>query len=404
MDKNKRWIIGFTVLLFAILVVFELFKPEPIDWSYDFRGNSKKPNGCYVYLSCLKTMLSEKNIHENDLSILDFLKADSLRHNDMLLYVTDDFTADSIETNQLLSSVNNGRTVFISALSFSKAITDTLGFEISFSHKFQIKPEASFRLKHNGGDTSLIYHFSGIQQVFFADLDTAKTCILGTDSVGNANLVSIRFGKGAIFLHLAPEVFSNYQILYGNRDYVLALSSCFRDAQVSWDNYLKPGNLYRNGAPSPLRYILSNGRLRTAYFLFLVTLFLLIVLGSKRRQQIIPVLSKPVNASLEFINIISGLYMGSADNLKMAEKKYTFFCDYLRTHYFLSAITENEDFYIWLSEKSGVQKDNIRAIFEKMPVLRQKQKIQDEELIQFVKMIDEFYNKVEGRKTKGYSR
>ena len=92
--------------------------------------------------------------------------------------------------------------------------------------------------------------------------------------------------------------------------------------------------------------------------------------------------------------------MGSADNLKMAEKKFTFFCDYIRTHYFLSAINENEDFYIWLSEKSGVQKDNIRAIFERIPVLRQKQKIHGEELIQFVKMIDEFYKKVEGRNDK----
>jgi hypothetical protein len=95
--------------------------------------------------------------------------------------------------------------------------------------------------------------------------------------------------------------------------------------------------------------------------------------------------------------------MGSADNLKMAEKKYTFFCDYIRTHYFLSAITEDEEFFVWLSEKSGVQKDNIRAIFARMPVLRQKQKIQGQELIQFVKMIDEFYIKAEGRNTNRYS-
>jgi hypothetical protein len=134
-----------------------------------------------------------------------------------------------------------------------------------------------------------------------------------------------------------------------------------------------------------------------AYILFLITLFLLIILGSKRRQNIIPVMHKPVNASLEFIGIISGLYMGSADNLKMAEKKYTFFCDYIRTRYFLSAINENEDFYQWLEKKSSVPKDNIRAIFERMPVLRQRQKIQGDELIRFVKMIDKFYDGVEGK-------
>lgn len=403
MDRNKRWAIGLTVLLFVILVVFEVLKPEPIDWSYDFRGNSKKPNGCYVYLNCLKTLMNEKNIHENELSILDFLKADSLRHHDMLLYVTDDFSADSIETDQLISSVFQGRSVFISALSFSEAISDTLGFQISFSRVFLIKPQASFRLKQTGTDSSVIYRFTGIQHAYFSDLDTGKTCILGTDSVGNANLVSIRIGRGIVFLHLAPEVFSNNQILYGNRDYALTLSTCFSGARISWDNWLKPGNIYRNGAPSPLRYILSNARLRMAYILFLVTLFLLIILGSKRRQKIIPVMHKPVNASLEFINIISGLYMGSADNLKMAEKKFSFFCDYIRTHYFLSAITENEDFYKWLAEKSSVPKDNIRAIFERMPVLRQKQKIQGEELIRFVKMIDKFYDMAEGRNTNLYS-
>jgi len=394
--KNKRWVIGFTVLLFAILVVFELVKPETVDWSYDFRGNSKKPNGCYVYLNCLKTLMNEEKIHENDLSILDFLVADSLLHNDLLLYITDEFSMDSIETAKLLSSVFQGRSVFISALSFSNAITDTLGFQISFTRLFQLRPKASFKLKHLG-DTSRVYPFSGIQHAFFADLDTARTHILGTDSVGNANFVSIRMGRGIVFLHLAPEVFSNNQMLYGNRDYALSLSSYYSDAKISWDNYLKPGNIFRNGAPSPLRFILSDTRLRMAYIVFLVTLFLLIVLGSKRKQRIIPVLTKPVNASLEFINIIAGLYMGSADNLKMAEKKYTFFCDYIRTHYLLSAITANEDFYEWLSEKSGVQKENIRAIFEKMPVLQKKQKIHSEALIQFVRMIDGFYNQAEGR-------
>jgi hypothetical protein len=179
MDKNKRWVIGFTVLLFAVLVIFESLKPVPIDWSYDFRGNSKKPNGCFVYLSCLKSMLNEKNIHENDLSLLDFLKADSLRHSDMLLYITDDFTADSIETRQLLSSVFQGRSAFISALSFSKSITDTLNFKISFPQLFQIKPEASFRLKQSGADTSLIFHFNGIPNAYFTDLDTNKTCKIG---------------------------------------------------------------------------------------------------------------------------------------------------------------------------------------------------------------------------------
>ncbi len=390
MDKNKRWIPGIALLLFTILVLVEWFKPEPVDWSYDFRGNSKKPNGCYVYLNCMKTLLNENNIQENNLGILDFLNADSLRQHTMLLYVTDDFSVDSIEAGQLLSSVSEGRSVFISAFSFSGNFADTLGFTMSFSRLFKLKPQVSIKLKQQG-DTTRVYRFSGIRHAWFTAVDSGRTCILGTDSVGNANFVSIRIGRGFVYLHLAPEVFSNNQVLYGNKDYVLTLSSLFSGEKVAWDDFLKPGNIYRNGAPSPLRFILGESYLRTAYILFLVTLFLLIFLGSKRRQKIIPVFSNPVNASLEFINIISGLYMGSADNLKMAEKKYTFFCDYLRTHYFLSAVTANEDFYTWLSEKSGAPKANIRAIFEGMPALRQKQKITGEELIRFVKMIDDFY-------------
>lgn len=398
MDKNKRWAIGFSVLLFAILVIVELVKPETIDWSYDFRGSSKKPNGCYVYLKCLKSLLNEKNIRENNLSILDFLEADSLRYNNMLLYITDGFVADTIEAGELISSVNEGRSVFISALTFSNSISDTLNFQTSFDGLLRTLPKTSFRLKYTE-DTSVMYHFTGIQHAFFSQLDTSRTCILGTDSVGNANFVSIRMGNGTVYLHLAPEVFSNNQILYGNRDYALALTSLFTDSKVGWDEYLKPGNIFRNGAPTPLRFILSEPQLRTAYILFVVTLFLLIVLGSKRRQKIIPVYSRPGNASLEFVTIISGLYLGSADNLKMAEKKFTFFCDYIRTHYFLSVITENEEFYSWLAEKSGVQKDDIKEIFMRISILRQKQKIHGEELVRFVKMIDGFYNKVEGKNT-----
>jgi hypothetical protein len=396
--RRKRLTIGLTVGLLSILIVFEVLKPAPVDWTLDFRQSSKKPNGCFVFAKSLHGLLKSHEIRVNKLNILEFLAADSAQNNDLLLYITDNFNIDSVEVDHLLASVVKGKTLFISALSFSDRMADTLNFEISGTPLVQSSRQASFILKDNVFEHSSKYRFTGIEHAGFSKLDSAKTCILGSDTSGNANFISMHLGKGIIYLHLAPQVFANNPILYMDKDYALALSAYFANSVIIWDEYVKPGNAFMQGASTPLRYILSEPLLKTAYILFLITLFLLIVLGSKRRQRIIPVIVPPVNASLEFVNIIAGLYMGTANNLSMAEKKFTYFCDYIRTHYFISEIAENDQFYTRVAEKSGAAADAIRAIFQGINDLRQKPGFSHEELVRYVKIIDGFYDTAEGYK------
>jgi hypothetical protein len=394
MRKGLKHII-LLVFLFGLLVAFEYIKPKPVDWSFDFRADSKKPNGCYVYSKILRKVLPEDSVLTNTRHIPEYISGDSLQGNKSILFITDRFDADSLVAEKLISFADSGGKVFISALSINGFLKDTLGFEVFMAPFTGINKDCAFQLNFPQGDSDKYYHFRQLQHSYFDSFDSLNSCVMGTDSFSNAVLLSVRVGKGSFLIQLAPEVFSNNQLLYGNRDYAMKVTSYFQHEVMIWDEFHKPGG-YTDGEPTtPMRFMLGNANLRSAYVIFLIAVFILFVLGSKRRQRIIPVILEPVNASLEFIRIISGLYLGSADHLKMAEKKFTFFTDYIRSHYFLNSIQEGDEFFTWLSSKSGAEANHIRSIFAEISRFRSTGKVNEMEFVVFVKRIDDFYKTAE---------
>ena len=78
--------------------------------------------------------------------------------------------------------------------------------------------------------------------------DTAFTRVLGVNENNQPNYIILFSGKGRIYLHVAPRIFSNYFLLTGdNYKYLENVLSYLRTdpKNIYWDEYYKNANLNR---------------------------------------------------------------------------------------------------------------------------------------------------------------
>jgi hypothetical protein len=220
--------------------------------------------------------------------------------------------------------------------------------------------------------------------------DSSKTTVLGIDNYKFTNFIKVKQGKGNVYLSTTPLLYTNYNILYGNYRYPFTALSYLKGDAVVWDEYYKPD---KPEVSSPIGFLLSQPSLKAAYYLLIITLFLYMIFGGKRKQRIIPVIEAPQNMSLAFANTLGRLYFNSGNNRDIALKKYSYFCDYLRNKFYVKTITEEKDFLKDLAERSGVPVETISDIIVFARVINNTSWIMDSDLINFNSKIEEFYNK-----------
>ena len=224
---------------------------------------------------------------------------------------------------------------------------------------------------------------------YFSEFDTAKTRVLGMNSLRQVTGVAL-YRKGHLHPHTVPLAFTNYFILTGkNKRYVeQALSYLPQNASgLYWDEYYKLG---RGGPTTPLRVILSRPALRSAYFLALASIILFLVFQSKRRQRIIPIIEAPRNDSMDFVETVSRVYYNQQNHRNIALKKVTYLLDRFRTHYGLQTQMLDEDFEQRLSQKSGAPLNLVQELVSMVHRIRHNETILAPELMHFSRLIDEF--------------
>ena len=191
-------------------------------------------------------------------------------------------------------------------------------------------------------------------------------------------------------MHAAPMAFTNYFTLTENNSRYIeqALSYLPKNAKaVYWDEYYKIG---RGGPSTPLRVILSKPPLKAAYFLALASIILFLVFQSKRKQRVIPILEKPRNATMDFVETVSRVYYNQQNHRNIALKKVTYLLDQVRTSYGLQTQLLDEAFEKRLSHKSGVSINVIRDLVGMIHRVRSNETVLAPELMHFSRLIDEF--------------
>lgn len=389
--KNNYLLLG-VATAFLLYIVVLVLTPSPIDWSLSFSKNDKIPYGNSILFNELGQVYPANDIKISHSPIYNFWE-DSIGYNIGVIYINNSFKPDKFDTEKLLDIALNGGNVFIAAVEFSKLIEDTLGFKVEEAN-FVLANQDSLTLKlvNNKLRTPWGYTYKkAYHKVTFLSYDTLSTTVLGIDDKAKTNFVRIKHGKGHFFINTNPLAFTNYNLLEGNNyEYAFKCLSYLPKEPVIWDEYYKPkGNI----SNSPVRYILSQKALRYAWYILLFGIVTYMIFGAKRRQRMIPILAVPQNTTLTFIKTVGRLYLKKKNHLDMAQKKYTYFLEFLRSKYFIQTSNINAQMYDEISEKCAVPLRTVKQLFEMANKLEQVQSISEEDLEQFNNKIEFFYDK-----------
>ncbi|WP_336514488.1 DUF4350 domain-containing protein [Pollutibacter soli] len=402
--KWMKWYIIIILAILALYILAEYKRPQPIDWTESFDKRDKIPYGTYVLHK------EAKSLFGTDLIDVSEPMYNHMNENEdsgeVYVVITKDLKTSKADENELLNYVANGNTVFLSALSFTSSLEDTLGFkqeEYYFTDSSGKNPPAISLVNPEFSQDSSFSLADHAIDGHFSRFDTSKSLVLGMTSFNKVNFLRINIGEGVIYIHAAPKVFTNYFILKDNNvayvEGVLAYLPKVPDLLL-WDDFYTSGR-YGNGqsvenSDTPLRVILSRPALRNAYFVALATILIYLLFQSKRRQRIIPIALPVRNATLDFVETISRVYYNQRNHLNIALKKVTYLLDHIRTNYNLQTQNLDDAFIDQLSARSGVERERVSAIIQQIHMLRASTYISGQELLQFSKAADEFKKAITG--------
>ncbi|MEM6831729.1 MAG: hypothetical protein AAF551_14560, partial [Bacteroidota bacterium] len=199
-------------------------------------------------------------------------------------------------------------------------------------------------------------------------------------------------GDGKFFFHLTPIVLTNFFLREEDKlDYANKLLSELGDGTIYWDNFSAVPYDESEISQSPLSFILSQESLRWAWYLLLTIGLVYILLYTKRRQRVIPVINGPRNTSIDFIQTIGAMYRHQEAHLRIINHQNQLFLTYIRTKYGISSSNDEKDFTKRVSLKSGIEETEIDMILKEARRLNRKGDITTKDLIAYNQLTEKFY-------------
>lgn len=204
--------------------------------------------------------------------------------------------------------------------------------------------------------------------------------------------VSVPYGKGEVIFVSSPLLYTNYGMLEGNTSvYIFRLMSYLADLPVyRTEAYVKTDAMLV-AEQSPFREFIKRPPLRWALYLALLGVVLFIIFTARRRQRVIPIMSKPANRSLEFIQLIGTLYYQRKDHVDLVRKKFKLFAEELRktAGVDISDVNTDDREYLLLAEKTGMNSDRLKKVIRQIRlVLHSEGNISVEEMRSLIDAMD----------------
>lgn len=360
---------------------------------------SKGPRGLYVFNDQLKEVFPGIRIKNVTTTIYKSLQ-DIRYTNAMYLVTVTEFIPSLSDLQELKNFARQGNSVFISCRYMSDEARDF--FDVTDTFSFTGK-EDSIKLEKDG-QWAMGYFgsrmFTGYESSFHT-LNGKNITVLGRNGSGKANFIRIKYGSGAVYIHLMPLVFTNYFLLEKeNYKYTQAMLSYVPRStdEMLWKQprYSRSGSgqSYNGNDKSEFSFmsvIWDNPNLRWAFLLGLLVLFLLLAFGSRRRQRIIPVIQPVQNTTFEFAQTMGDLYFNQRNNNAIAAKKIKYWQEYVRNHYNLSTREMDQEFWEHLGKKSALPREVIKNLEVSIVRARNQRNLPDTDLVHLSNSIDRFY-------------
>ncbi len=362
MNRFEKRVVLVLLLLIVALSALEAVAPKPTDWSPSFSRYHSKPYGGQLVHERLKDLFpSVRSVHDPVAVVANApAPAGELDTPMNLIYVNSTFALDAVNTESLLSMVDQGDHVLIAADKINGPLADSLHVDMGRTHWIVGEDTSDIRFMGEQRITEGVFHFArGFPGAYFTRFDTSRTRVLAVDGAAHPVLLQMTWGAGRIVLCSAPLAFSNYNLLKNtNATFMAGALSVLPPNPVLWDEYYKLG---RMEATTPLRYILSQPALRWAWYLTLGLVILFMVVHARRQQRAIPVVRAPRNATRDLVHTIGRLYWHKGDHAAIAKKMITHFKEDLRASTYLRSFAYDEPTISHLAAKTGLAKEDLAA-------------------------------------------
>lgn len=351
MKMNKFFLAGIAAL-FIVMIVVNLRMPKRYSWQPTFSPTDKNPFGCMVFDSVMGASLP--NGYAVMPRTLRQISLGKKPHN--VLLITDRLSLTGTDIAAIRRITSRGGKVMIVASRDSytpdSVLMENFGASPVGENYFNIAVLRK-KLKDDiaGAYDTICWEATGgvygeriysvcemMVQSYIGHIADSSHDVLATklsakrDSrTSSVMAVRCRKNKGEVCFVSTPLLFTNYGALDSNTtEFLMRLMSHIADAPVIRTTaYMKSPEADMRSA-SPLRYFLSQPPLRTALYLALGLILLLMLSEARRRQRVIPVIAPPVNRSLEFIKTIGTLYFNRKDHSDLVRKRYSLFTEELR--------------------------------------------------------------------------
>lgn len=411
MKQSKKTILILSVLAAALLAYFYFSEDERhYNWMETYRANSAEPYGTLFIRKMLETYRDHGDFMVNDQkSLKAFLEEVPEPENTDYVFIGERMFLDEASVGALADFLDAGGNAFIASVDPPDALLDAVYYrECGASLDYMEATEDSVRLnffsdglrtksgyeyRYRMVDREYPYPWKYVSDSVLCEA-TESVVPLGYQQDEKVNFVMIPAGKGHLYLHTTPLVFTNYfMVSRGNLDYVSGVFSHLSGKDMVWD---ESGKLFlgnTNSFNGPLYYILQQPALKYAWWMLLLAVILYIAFASKRRQRIIPVLEPKTNTSLEFVKLVARLHYKNGDHLDMARKKMKYFLYFVRSRYGIHAEKFGDDQIRRLAGKARVRQEDVAIIFSRYSLIDQKFRddIEVNRLVDLYEAIEHFY-------------
>ena len=451
--KSSRNFLFAMLVLFVLFCLLQVNLPKKFVWSPTFSHVDKQPLGCFVFDSVLtqslpngyhvtkKTFFQLDQEHAKEkISVLMVVNQQDLKQLDVkyLCNIAHRGGKVMVVASSSFDDGRNADTVVVDELerTFKVRIEDGMYFSlrgilsglrahdndmydtIYWNNRETMYAAQSYRMFYNMvGGTLFVdsvpkvkrlaytlstagydYKYDSLYVGDFTRFDTIvdkKERIERIDTFAIKKIpaaVSVPYGKGEVIFVSSPLLFTNYGMLEGNTFvYIFRLMSYLADLPVyRTEAYVKTDAMLV-AEQSPFREFIKRPPLRWALYLALLGVVLFMIFTARRRQRVIPIMSKPANRSLEFIQLIGTLYYQRKDHVDLVRKKFKLFAEELRktAGVDISDVNTDDSEYLLLAEKTGMNCDRLKKVIRQIRlVLHSEGNISVEEMRSLIDAMD----------------
>lgn len=451
--KSSRNFLFAMLVLFVLFCLLQVNLPKKFVWSPTFSHVDKQPLGCFVFDSVLtqslpngyhvtkKTFFQLDQEHAKEkISVLMVVDQQNLKQLDVkylcniarrggkvMVVASSSFddgrNADTVVVDELERTFNvriEDGTYFSlrGILAGLKAHDNDMYDTIYWNNRETMYAAQSYRMFYNmvGGTLfvdsvpkvkRLAYTLSAagydykLDSLYVGDFTRFDTIVDEKERIERIDTfaikkvptaVSVPYGKGEVIFVSSPLLFTNYGMLEGSTFvYIFRLMSYLADLPVyRTEAYVKTDAMLV-AEQSPFREFIKRPPLRWALYLALLGVVLFMIFTARRRQRVIPIMSKPANRSLEFIQLIGTLYYQRKDHVDLVRKKFKLFAEELRktAGVDISDVNTDDREYLLLAEKTGMNSDRLKKVIRQIRlVLHSEGNISVEEMRSLIDAMD----------------